>query len=286
MSILIISGISGSGKTLTCNALEDIGYYCIDNLPPQLLLPVCGLQKDNPSIDNLAIVIDARSQNMFESFAKELTNLRQQNVEYKLLFIYADSEIILNRYKQTRRRHPLLSDVLPTLEQAIDKEYQLCDPIMQKADYVVDTTNMAAMQLKQYIVDMFKQSSFNGLTLKLESFGYRNGLPNEADLVFDVRCLPNPFYIESLKTLNGQDQEVYDYVFSFEESKHMAEMIVDFLRYTLPLYEKEGKSELVVAIGCTSGHHRSGSMVRCLKKALSNDNYQIVVIDRDIDKAF
>ncbi len=286
MSLLIISGISGAGKSTACDALEDLGYYCIDNLPPKLILPVSKLQSDSQTTKNMAVVVDCRAQEMFESFSNELLELEKNYISYKLLFIDADKEVIINRYKQTRRKHPLISEQTPTLEEAIQKEYNLCKNIKEKADFVVDTTNMSATQMRKYINDMFKTSNYATLTIKIVTFGYRNGIPSEADLVYDVRCLPNPFYINELKPLDGTDDKVYDYVLSFEDSQKMGNMIYDFLNFTLPLYEKEGKSELVVAIGCTSGHHRSVSIARYLVNKLANLNYRIIVVHRDISKPF
>lgn len=286
MSLLIISGYAGSGKSLVGNTLEDMGYYCIDNLPPQLLLPVCRLQADNPTTKNMALVIDSRSQEMFQTFMSDLEQLDEQGIEYSLVFIYTEPDVILNRFKQTRRKHPLSSEKIPTLEEAIRKEAELCQQIMDRADIVIDSTNLKAQQLKKLINDTFGTSGFSGLNIKLISFGYRNGIPNEADLVFDVRCMPNPFYIEELRQYTGLDDCVYDYVFTYPQSKEMAKQIYYFIKTFLPYYDEEGKNELVVAIGCTSGHHRSVAFVRKLQDDLKELNYHLVVINRDIDKEF
>ena len=286
MKLLIISGISGSGKSMAINALEDIGYYCIDNLPPQLLLPVSRLIQGNVANRNLAVVIDSRSKEMFESLSSELDTLNANNIRYQLVFIYAEKEVILNRYKQTRRKHPLISDQIPTLQEAIEKEYELCRQIQNRADTVIDTTRLTSTRFRNTIIETFKLTDYEGMTVKLISFGYRNGIPNEADIVYDVRCMPNPFYIEELKPLSGLDDEVYDYVFSFAQSVSMGEKMVEFLSEFLPYYQQEGKSELVVAIGCTSGHHRSVSFTRYLQQQLNKLNYEIITVHRDIEKAF
>ncbi len=286
MSLLIISGYAGSGKSLVCNTLEDMGYYCIDNLPPQLLLPVCRLQTDNPTTKNMAVVIDSRSQEMFNTFLSELDQLEKASIEYSLLFIYTESDVVLNRFKQTRRKHPLISDKTPTLEGAIEKEAELCQPIMDKADIVIDSTNLKAQQLKQTIIDTFSTGSFAGLTIKLISFGYRNGIPNEADLVFDVRCMPNPFYCEDLRNHTGLEDCVYEYVFNHPQAQEMSVKILDFVKTFLPYYVDEGKNELVIAIGCTSGHHRSVAFVKNIEEALKETNYHLVIVHRDIDKEF
>ncbi len=285
MSLLVISGISGSGKSTICNTLEDLGYFCIDNLPPKLLLPVARLMNEGQATRKMAVVIDSRSNYMFDTFSSELDALDQQQIDYKLVFIYTEPEVILTRFKQTRRRHPL-SDSYPTLEEAIAAEYKLCQPIQEKADIEIDTTYLKIAQLRETIVDMFKESEFENMTIKLVSFGYRNGIPNEADLVYDVRCLPNPFYVPELRDHDGAEDCVYDYVFSFEESRTMADKITDFLNFTLPLYEKEGKNELVIAMGCTSGHHRSVAFVRYLEQYFRETKYRIVTVNRDVNKEF
>lgn len=285
MSLLIISGISGSGKSTICNTLEDLGYFCIDNLPPKLLLPVAKLMNDGQATKNMAVVIDRRSSYMFDTFTNELNALDQQGIDYRLVFIYTEPDVILTRFKQTRRRHPL-SDSYPTLEEAIAAEYKLCKPVQEKADIEIDTTYLKISQLRENVIDMFKEGGYEGLTIKLVSFGYRNGIPNEADLVFDVRCLPNPFYVNELRDHDGSEDCVYDYVFSFEQSKVMGEKILDFVSYFLPHYENEGKNELVIALGCTSGHHRSVAFVRYLNEKLKDSNYRIVVVNRDVNKEF
>lgn len=286
MSILIISGLAGSGKSLVCNSLEDLGYYCIDNLPPQLLLPVCRLQTDNPTTRNMVVVVDSRSQEMFETFMSELDVLKENGIEFRLVFIYTDPEVLMNRFKQTRRKHPLISDRIPTLEEAITREMEICRMVMDRADVVIDTTNLRTQQLQQTIRDTFSLTDHNDLMVKLISFGYRNGIPNEADLVFDVRCMPNPYYVPQLSQLTGLDQEVYDYVFSFEQSHQMADMITSFITTFLPYYVKEGKNELVIAIGCTSGHHRSVCFVKKTAERLAGSDSHLVVVHRDIDKEF
>ena len=284
MSLLIISGISGSGKSTACNTLEDMGYFCIDNLPPQLLLPVAKLQAEGQT-KKMAVVIDSRSRNMFDTFLSELDELDENGIKYRLVFIYTEPDVILTRFKQTRRRHPL-SDVYKTLEEAIDAEYRLCQPIQERADIEIDTTYLNIRQLRENVADLFRESEYEDLTIKLVSFGYRNGIPNEADLVFDVRCLPNPFYIPELKEHTGEEDPVYDYVFSFDQSKVMGDKIVEFMKYFLPYYVEEGKKELVVALGCTSGHHRSVAFVRYLEEKLKDTNYQVVTVNRDINKEF
>ena len=283
MNVLIISGISGSGKSLASNTLEDLGYFCIDNLPAKLLSQACKLQGSLQK--RLAVVIDSRSQD-YDTLNEELDKLKEEGIDYKLLFIYANSSVIMNRFKQTRRKHPLVSARIPSLEEAIRREYELCLPIQMRADYEIDTSHLSAGKMKETLTEMFSEGPYSAMTVKLVSFGYRNGLPSEADLIYDVRCLPNPFYIPELRNFSGLDDPVYDYVFSFEQSKIMGEKILDFLHVFLPYYAEEGKTELVVALGCTSGHHRSVSFVRRLQEGLRDSAYRVVVIHRDIEKEF
>ena len=286
MSLLIISGLSGAGKSLVSNCLEDLGYFCIDNLPPQLLSAVSKMQADSSSARKMAVVIDSRSQEMFETLNAELDRMDSEGIPYKLVFLFAEPDVLLNRYKQTRRKHPLMSEQIPSLEDAISKEIEQTEAIHNRADYEIDTSHLKNAQLRQTIIDMFKETDYEGITVKLISFGYRNGIPNEADLVFDVRCLPNPFYIEELKNMNGLDKEVYDYVFSFEQSREMGNDIAGFVTKYMPYYTTEGKNELIIAIGCTSGHHRSVSFVTYVREKLKESRYQIIEIHRDIDKEF
>mgnify|MGYP002870090073 CR=1 FL=1 len=283
MNILIISGISGSGKSLACNTLEDLGYFCIDNLPAQLLPQACKI--NNSLKKKMAIVVDSRSQD-YSTLNEQLDRLDADKVNYKLLFIYSEADVIMNRFKQTRRKHPLISEQIPSLEEAIQKEYTLCKPIQERADYQIDTTYLTAAKLKKSLSDLFGEEGYEGMTIKLVSFGYRNGLPNEADIVVDVRCLPNPFYIPEMRNLSGLDDEVYNYVFSFEQSRTMGEKLMEYLEYFLPYYMEEGKTELVIALGCTSGHHRSVSFVRYMQEKCRVFHNKVVVIHRDIEKDY
>ncbi|MDI9541001.1 MAG: RNase adapter RapZ [Bacillota bacterium] len=282
MSVLVVSGISGAGKSVFLKTLEDIEFYCIDNLPPALLVAVSKLNVNK----KLAVVIDVRSNELYDTLLNEIDNLKSENIDYTLVFLDCDKDTILSRYKYTRRSHPLISEKYPTLESALDYEYELCKKVKNEADIVIDTSHFSPVQLRGYIIESFKQDGYKSLTIKLISFGYKNGLPMEADLVYDVRCLPNPFYIAELKMNSGLDDNVYDYVFSFDQSKVFAEKIYDFIKYSLPYYVEEGKNELVVAIGCTSGRHRSVAFVKHLGSILKDLNHRIITFHRDVEKDF
>lgn len=282
MSLLIISGLSGAGKSSMYKVLEDIGYYCIDNLPPALLVAASQLNINH----KLAIIIDSRSKDKYEDLLKEIDKLKKNKVDYHLVFLYCDKEEILNRYKYTRRTHPLVSDSNPSLESAIDTELKLCKDVLNQADIVIDTTHLTVSKLRKVIIDNFSNNGYKGLTVKIITFGYKNGLPNEADLVFDVRCMPNPYYVEELRNHSGLEQCVDNYVFAFEQSNIFLDKMTDFVRYALPYYFEEGKNELVIAVGCTSGHHRSVAFGQRLAKNLSDLEHKVIVLHRDIEKDF
>ncbi len=282
MSLLVISGLSGAGKSMASNTLEDVGYSCIDNLPPELLLSVSRIS----DVDRLAVIIDGRSKEKYDTLLKQLETLKQEGIEYHLLFLDCDRDVLLGRYKYTRRPHPLQSEELPSLQEAIDYEILFSNEVKNRADTVIDTSHLKPTQFRKIITDSFLGEDFNGMTVKIISFGYKNGIPADADLLYDVRCLPNPFYVEELKNLSGSDKAVYDYVFSFGQAQEVLKMICDFVTYTLPLYVEEGKKELVVGIGCTSGHHRSVAFANALNEKLSEQKQRTIVLHRDIDKAF
>ncbi len=282
MSLLVISGLSGAGKSMASNTLEDVGYSCIDNLPPELLLSVSRIS----DVDRLAVIIDGRSKEKYDTLLKQLETLKQEGIEYHLLFLDCDRDVLLGRYKYTRRPHPLQSEEFPSLQEAIDYEILFSNEVKNRADTVIDTSHLKPVQFRKIITDSFLGTDYNGMTVKIISFGYKNGIPADADLLYDVRCLPNPFYVDELKNLSGSDKAVYDYVFSFGQAQEVLRMICDFVTYTLPLYVEEGKKELVVGIGCTSGHHRSVAFANALNERLSEQKQRTIVLHRDIDKAF
>ncbi|MBQ6654711.1 MAG: RNase adapter RapZ [Erysipelotrichaceae bacterium] len=282
MSLLVISGLSGAGKSMASNTLEDVGYSCIDNLPPELLLSVSRIS----DVDRLAVIIDGRSKEKYDTLLQQLETLKKEGIDYHLLFLDCDPDVLLGRYKYTRRPHPLQSEEFPNLQDAIDYEIQFSSDIKERADTVIDTSHLKPGQFRKILTDCFMGEDYNGMTVKIISFGYKNGIPADADLLYDVRCLPNPYYVNELKNLSGNDKEVCDYVFSFENARRVLDMISEFVTYTLPLYIEEGKKELVVGIGCTSGHHRSVSFANALNEKLSNAKVRTVVLHRDIDKAY
>ena len=286
MEILIISGLSGAGKSSAATYLEDMGYFTMDNVPADIVLRFAAFcAQSDGRYDRVALVSDVRSgDGDFSGLLDVMDRLKQGGDVCRLLFVTADLETIIKRYKETRRRHPLMSDGM-SIEQAMRREEELLRPLRERADVVIDTTQMPAAKLRNELYRLFGDKSARGkLSVNVMSFGYKYGIPLEADLVFDVRFLPNPFYVPALKQKTGMDSEVYDYVFSFAQTRTFVEKLEGLLSFLLPLYAEEGKSTLVIAVGCTGGHHRSVSVARCLTAYLSGLGYPAFENHRDITR--
>jgi UPF0042 nucleotide-binding protein len=285
MEFLIVTGLSGAGKSRAVDALEDIGFYCADNIPPKLIETFYELsQQAKGALSRVAVVTDMRGGNMFSSLLQTLDELRQDNKEFKLLFLDANDYVLINRFKETRRKHPLAENCLGSLEQAVQLERDALKPIRENADFIIDTSSLSPAQLKERISNLFLGDSSDALMIHCVSFGFKYGLPSEADLVFDVRCLPNPYYVEELKNLTGLDQPVRDYVMKWDQTKGFVTRFLDMIDYMIPLYCNEGKSQLVIAIGCTGGHHRSVTLAQLLYNHLTERNMRTSVNHRDIRK--
>ena len=285
MNLLIVSGLSGAGKSVAMNALEDIGFFCIDNIPAALLPSITAFSKagDN-QLKRVALCMDIRGCRTPEEIEEALSQLDAQGIEYEILFLDAPDDVLMRRYSETRRRHPLMSDGM-TIEQAMHREQELLRPLREHADFVIDTTLMPAAKLRNELYGLFGDKSARGkLSVNVVSFGFKYGIPLEADLVFDVRFLPNPFYVPELKHKTGMDSEVYDYVFSFPQTKTFIDKLEGMLSFLLPLYAEEGKSTLVIAVGCTGGHHRSVSVARCMASYLTALGYPAFENHRDITR--
>jgi Predicted P-loop-containing kinase len=259
MNVLIVTGFSGAGKSIAVNALEDIGYYCIDNLPPEFIMSFLELAySSREKFNKLAIVSDIRGGDALSEMVHTLNQIKEKNIPYKILFLEARQEVLSRRFKETRRKHPLMfSDEEKTIEEAILKEQEILQPLYEIADYTLDTSILSTAQLKENIVLQFAEKNTQAMTLKFTTFGFKYGIPQDADIVFDVRCLPNPFYIPELKEKTGYEKDVVDYIFSLEEATELFVKTDELLHIALPLYIKEGKSQLTIAIGCTGGKHRS-----------------------------
>lgn len=285
MEFLIITGLSGAGKSVAMKNMEDIGYYCVDNIPPMLVsifYELCEKSNDQ-HMKKIAVVTDVRAGGAFDDLFASLDKLRAAKKKYKILFLDARDDVLLRRFKETRRKHPL-SDNAASTEAAVRLERELLMPVKSRADYVIDSSLLSPTQLKERITSLFLGNIALGLTVTCMSFGFKYGLPAESDLVFDVRCLPNPFYIAELKPHTGLDACVFDYVMQFEQSKGLAERMLSLVDYSLPLYQKEGKSQLVIAIGCTGGKHRSVTLTRVLYNHLLETGQRTIVHHRDINK--
>ena len=284
MELLIVSGLSGSGKSVSMNALEDIGYFCMDNIPAWLLPKIVAFSRAGDSqLDRVAISMDVRGCRSQEEIREALAQLDLQQTPYKILFLDSSDDVLCRRYKETRRRHPISqAEDIPTKE-ALARERKILQPLLDRADYVMDTTLLSTAQNKERICDLFMPGGGAKAAMKLNvmSFGFKFGLPGEADLVLDVRCLPNPFYVPELKHKTGMDQEVVDYVMKFTESKELLKRIEYLLDYAIPLYVKEGKSELTIAVGCTGGKHRSITFARKIAEYCEKLGYAVSVQHRD-----
>ncbi len=284
MKYVILTGMSGAGKSSVLKFFEDIGYFCVDNLPPSLIpkfIELC--DKPGTEIDKVAIGIDIRGGKLFDDFFTYLSEMKNENHSFEILFLDCSDEVLLKRYKETRRRHPLAKG--ERLITGIVRERELLSDIRRKSDYIIDTSNILARQLKQKINDIFiENKEFDSLMINILSFGFKYGIPSDADLVFDVRFLPNPFYIDELKPLTGNDVSVHDYVMKYEESNIFLQKLLDMLNFLIPNYIKEGKNQLVIAIGCTGGKHRSVTLANELYNELNKLQYSTIITHRDIDK--
>lgn len=281
MKILIITGLSGAGKSQAVHSLEDIGYYCIDNMPPTLIPKFAQLcYASAGKMDKAAIVCDIRGGDMFGELAAALDELADSGYDYEILFLEADNSALVKRYKESRRKHPLNQD--NRLVDAIAKEREILSDIRTRARYIIDTTNKSQAMLKAEVAGLFSEAAPDrSMVINVLSFGFKNGIPLDADLVFDVRFLPNPYYIDTLREQTGMDKPVSDYVMQFEQSRAFLQKLCDMMAFLVPYYIEEGKSQLVVAIGCTGGHHRSVTIANALTSFLKESNYRAFVTHRD-----
>lgn len=277
MRLVIVTGMSGAGKSITLKMLEDMGYYCVDNLPIALLDKFVDLlEETNQELTKAAIGIDIRSG--------EISELEKVVDKFEVLFLEATDEVLVKRYKETRRNHPLA--VEERIDFGIQKERALLSQLKKKSDYILDTSSMLTRELRKELEEIFVNNrEFKNLFVNVLSFGFKYGIPNDADLVFDVRFLPNPYYVQELKKKTGNEKEVQDYVMASDVSKEFLEKLVSMVKFLIPNYIQEGKSQLVIAIGCTGGKHRSVTFANKLYEALLNQgDYGIKVEHRDIPK--
>ncbi len=284
MKFLIVTGMSGSGKSGAVNVLEDIGYYCIDNIPPQLIPKFAEICINNGQMQKVAIVTDIRGGELFFELDEGLNYLKSNSLDTSILFLDSSDEVLIKRYKETRRRHPLDEQSHGSLQRAINTEREVLASVREHADYYIDTTDLSMAQLKETVYSLFLDNPNESMVVKVMSFGFKYGISREADLVFDVRCLPNPFYIPELKHHTGLESCVRDYVLSFEQSQELEKKLKDMLDFLIPLYIHEGKSQLVIAFGCTGGKHRSVTFAETIYKHLVDKNMRCRISHRDINK--
>ncbi|MBR1691879.1 MAG: RNase adapter RapZ [Lachnospiraceae bacterium] len=285
MRLVVVTGMSGGGKSTAMKMLEDMGFYCVDNLPVPLIPTFVELVAEpNTEIEKVALGLDVRSDRSFDYISEALDQVRDAGYSYEILFMNASDNVLVRRYKETRRVHPV--DGSGSIEHSIQKERTILQETMHQADYVIDTSNLLTRELKEELDRIFlRNEAYNSLMVNIVSFGFKNGIPLDADMVFDVRFLPNPFYIEELKHKTGNDKEVYDYVMGFEEAGAFLERLVDMVRFLIPNYVKEGKYRLVIAIGCTGGQHRSVTLANALYQELSDKGeYGLSLSHRDAKK--
>lgn len=285
MRFVVITGMSGGGKSTALKMLEDAGYYCVDNLPVSLIekfVELCAVPEND--ITKVALGLDIRAGQSFADATGIITRLREQGHDIEILFMDCAEEVLIKRYKETRRLHPLNSEG-DRIEDGVRKEQGILAEIKKLADYIIDTSTLLTRELKEELDRIFvKDEYYNSLMINVISFGFKHGIPADADLVFDVRFLPNPFYIDELKTKTGNDKAVQDYVMSFPEAGEFLDKLSGMLDFLLPNYVKEGKYRLVVAIGCTGGKHRSVTLANALYKRMKNKgNYGITIHHRDVD---
>ncbi|MFP7492327.1 RNase adapter RapZ [Terribacillus saccharophilus] len=281
--LVIITGMSGAGKTVAVQSFEDLGYYCVDNLPPALLPTFLDLMRDAANdIKKVALVMDLRGREFFDSLFEALDKLTMENwLDPQVLFLDSKDEVLVTRYKETRRTHPLAPEGLPL--EGIQQERALLDQMRGRAQHIVDTSSLKPKQLREKIMKRFKDNDYEEFTVQMLSFGFKYGLPIDADLVFDVRFLPNPFYVENLRPQTGLDEPVSSYVFKWSDTHTFLQKLEDMLTFMLPQYRKEGKSQLVIAIGCTGGQHRSVAIAEYLANRYSG-NYATHVTHRDVER--
>ena len=284
MQFTVVTGLSGSGKTQVARFLEDSGYFCIDNLPPVLIPKFAEmLFSVNSKYEKVAVVIDTRVGDMINELLENLEIVKESGHDYKLLFVEASDEVLVKRYKETRRSHPLHGE--NGLLSSIKNEREMLSRLYEAAHVVIDTSDLSVSELYDKLREIFYEShEKSGMDINILAFGFKYGIPMDADLVFDVRCFPNPFYVDELREKTGNDKEVQDFVLESTAAKEFLEKLIDMSKHLLPLYIEEGKANTTIAVGCTGGKHRSVTFANKLGDALKDAGYEINMIYRDIKK--
>jgi UPF0042 nucleotide-binding protein len=280
LEIVLVTGLSGSGKSTAVRALEDAGFFCIDNLPVPLLAKLLELV-GHTDMRRVAVVVDAREGHFLSESPRVLEDLRGQGIPVRVIFLDASDEVLIRRFSETRRRHPLAPD--GTVPQGITEERRLLRDLRAVADEVIDTSAVNVHELKRLLQDRFAPRG-DGMNVGILSFGFRNGVPSQADLVFDVRFLPNPYFVPGMRERTGKDDDVAAYVLDSEGARGFLDRVGDLCTFLLPRYRKEGKTYLTVAIGCTGGRHRSVAIARALAERLAAQGTSVRLWDRDVEK--
>lgn len=282
MRFVIVTGMSGAGKTAALKMLEDARYFCVDNLPIPLVEKFAALMAENEETSLAAVGIDARSGSALTELGQLLDRMEAQGISFEILFMDASDAVLVKRYKETRRSHPLSAG--GRVDEGIRLEREKIQFLKERADYIIDTSRLLTRELKQEMERIFvRDQTFCNLMISVLSFGFKYGIPSDADLVFDVRFLPNPFYIDELRPLSGLDKDVFDYVMNAEEARIFAEKLEDLVAFLIPQYIREGKTNLVIAVGCTGGKHRSVTLARVLFEHLIKGNeYGVRLEHRDL----
>lgn len=284
MRLIIVTGMSGAGKSTAIKILEDVGFYCIDNLPPSLIpnfAELCVGQQEK--FNKVALGIDIRGGRLFADLFSSLDIMKQNGYEYDILFLDSSDDILIKRFKETRRLHPLARE--GRIEEGIIKEREILKEIKQKASHIIDTTNLLPKDVKDMVLKIFvNKEEFNNLMITIVTFGFKYGIPIDSDLVFDVRFMPNPYYITEMRPLTGNDKIIQDYVMERDVSKEFLVKLIDMIEFLIPHYVKEGKNQLVISIGCTGGKHRSVTIGNMLLEKINKAGHSTLIQHRDIEK--
>lgn len=281
MEFVIVTGLSGAGKSQAMKIMEDLGYYCMDNLPPSLIPKFIDLYiQSKDRIKKVALVVDIRGGSFFNDLFKNLDELKVEGYKFKILFLDCDDNVLVKRYKELRRPHPL--NPQGSIIEGIIKEREMLEEVKQKSDYIINTSNFTTGMLKENIKNEFLEGKkVDNFIVSISSFGYKHGILIDADLVFDVRFLPNPHYVEELRPMTGNDKPVKDYVMKWDETKTFVDKLTDMIDFLIPLYIKEGKNQLMIGIGCTGGKHRSVTIANYLYDYLMNNGHKVSINHRD-----
>ncbi|MCD6420319.1 MAG: RNase adapter RapZ [Synergistetes bacterium] len=284
MFVVVVTGLSGAGKSFASKVFEDMGYFCVDNLPPVLISKVVDLCMRSDNVNRIALVVDLRVKEFFNSLYPALDELSKMGIPYKILFLDASDEVIVRRYKETRRKHPL--DTKGGMVESIKEERRLLERLKERADIIIDTSDKLPQEFASELVELFQSGlERRRLMIVITSFGFKYGVPRSVDLLFDVRFLPNPYYLDSLRDLSGKDSRVIQFLSGYDVTENFIGKLVDMLLFLLPLYEKEGKSYLYIAFGCTGGKHRSVYLADRVYVELKNAGYTSIVVEhRDLGK--